>query len=429
MRIIIILFISTAFSGYFVDNFLKYSTAYASYSMTSPRYQEDRFSIVDGLGSGQLEVARTDRDLKANYQLAYGLRKIGRFKYEAKRGVRSAGKGGEWYDGSEQNPNESATLGSVTGWEYLLKYTKGMQWGEEYLNQEYWLRYTGNWFVAKAGYFEQGLEEVEYSHYDFRLKKSMLGIDFSVGVKHRQHPVYGVDAMVLDTAWYKGAWWDFAEIAFNWDDNMWFVEGATASEEAIASGEVAPFEDMQLYAYHPQTDELIVMDNGPFWQGNGEFWGYDWYWADEHGEVLAYTDREFFLYHFPPLLEDYIEGVKKDLGYQKETSLVLGLDFYHYARDWWVHGWANWLPYHYGHDKYSYHNAAHYKEHLEDNKEPNNFMFMDPMFMSWNDYDFGAILGYKLKSNIGVFTEGRYLFYWERPAYDFKFGLNYQFTN
>ena len=56
-------------------------------------------------------------------------------------------------------------------------------------------------------------------------------------------------------------------------------------------------------------------------------------------------------------------------------------------------------------------------------------MFMDPMFMSWNDYDFGAILGYKLKSNIGVFTEGRYLFYWERPAYDFKFGLNYQFTN
>ena len=100
MRIIIILFISTAFSGYFVDNFLKYSTAYASYSMTSPRYQEDRFAIVGGLGSGQLEVARTDRDFKANYQLAYGLRKIGRFKYEAKRGVRSAGKGGEWYDGS-----------------------------------------------------------------------------------------------------------------------------------------------------------------------------------------------------------------------------------------------------------------------------------------------------------------------------------------
>ncbi len=33
----------------------------------------------------------------------------------------------------------------------------------------------------------------------------------------------------------------------------------------------------------------------------------------------------------------------------------------------------------------------------------------------------------KLKDNLGVFTEGRYLYYWERPAYDIKFGMNYQF--
>tara|TARA_Y100000356_G_scaffold14163_1_gene10091 strand:- start:1664 stop:1831 length:168 start_codon:yes stop_codon:yes gene_type:complete len=47
--------------------------------------------------------------------------------------------------------------------------------------------------------------------------------------------------------------------------------------------------------------------------------------------------------------------------------------------------------------------------------------------ISWNDYDFGAIFGVKIKDNLGVFTEGRYLNYWERPAYDIKFGLNYQF--
>ena len=32
------------------------------------------------------------------------------------------------------------------------------------------------------------------------------------------------------------------------------------------------------------------------------------------------------------------------------------------------------------------------------------------------------------KDNLGVFAEGKYLYYWDRPAYDFKFGLNYQFV-
>ena len=29
--------------------------------------------------------------------------------------------------------------------------------------------------------------------------------------------------------------------------------------------------------------------------------------------------------------------------------------------------------------------------------------------------------------DLGVFAEGRYLYYWERPAYDIKLGVNYQF--
>ena len=38
------------------------------------------------------------------------------------------------------------------------------------------------------------------------------------------------------------------------------------------------------------------------------------------------------------------------------------------------------------------------------------------MANSWNDYDFGVIFGVKIKDNLGVFTEGRYLNYWERPG-------------
>ena len=127
------------------------------------------------------------------------------------------------------------------------------------------------------------------------------------------------------------------------------------------------------------------------------------------------------------MLEKYIGGIKKDLGYQSETSIVIGLDWYHYDEAWWIHAWGNWLPYHYGHSKYAYHNAAHYQTHLEEKRPPHKFKFHDPMWHSWNDYDFGAIFGVKIKDNLGVFTEGRYLNYWERPAYDIKFGLNYQF--
>ena len=32
--------------------FLKYSTAYASFSLNAPRYQDDRFAIVGGLSTG-----------------------------------------------------------------------------------------------------------------------------------------------------------------------------------------------------------------------------------------------------------------------------------------------------------------------------------------------------------------------------------------
>jgi hypothetical protein len=410
---------SSLFGQNFFEDFFKYSTAYASFSLNAPRYQDDRFSIVGGLSTGQLEVARDDRELKADFQKSIGIRKIGRFKYEPKRGVRNAGKGGTWYDGSEQNANESATFGPVKGWEYLIKWSEGRQWGNDYLNQEYWLRYVGDWFVAKIGWTELGLEEINYGQADLRLKANVMNnkFSFSAGAKHRQHPVYGFDAMVLDTSWYRGSWWDFAEKAFGVDDNMW--------GDASAIDENGDWIHQELLEYR-NGEWVPVEGDGPFWNGDGEYWGHDWLWRDANGNVFAYTDREYFVYHFPGMLEKYINSKKKSLGFQRETSIVLGADFYHYAENWWVHAWGNWMPYHYGHDLYSYHNAAHYSDHLDDGGEPHEFMKMEPMWMQWHDYDFGTIFGVKVKDNLGIFAEAKYLYYWERPAYNIKLGVNYQ---
>ena len=146
-----LMMVSSLFGQSLLGNFFKYSTAYASFSLNAPRYQDDRFAIIGGLSTGDLQVERTNRNLKPDFQTSFGLRKVGRFQYEPKRGVKSAGKGGVWYDGSEQNANESATFGPVKGWEYLIKWSEGRQWGNDYINQEYWLRYIGNWVMAKVG--------------------------------------------------------------------------------------------------------------------------------------------------------------------------------------------------------------------------------------------------------------------------------------
>ena len=417
-----ILMSSFLFSQNLIGDFFKYSTAYASFSLNAPRYQDDRFAIIGGLSTGQLEVSRDKRELKPDFQTSLGLRKVGRFQYEPKRGVKGAGKGGTWYDGSEQNANESATFGPVKGWEYLIRWSEGRQWGDEYLNQEYWLRYIGDWVMAKVGVTELGLEDIKYTQGDIRLHLTPEALNdkfhLSVGLKHRQHPVYGFDAMVLDTTWYRGEWWKFAEKAFGIDDNAWFTE------DYYLNGD----QDIQLYEIDPETGELREIEGGgPFWNDDGRFVGVDWLWRDVDGTIFAYTDREYFLYHFPSMLEEYIDDRKRLLGNQNETSLVIGIDFYHYGQNWWLHTWGNWMPLHFGHTTHAYHNAAHYRKHKDDGGKPHEFMFHDDMWHDWNDYDMGAIFGVKLKDNLGVFAEGRYLYYWERPAYDIKLGINYQF--
>ena len=422
-----LLLTSSLFGQEFLSNFFKYSTAYGSFSLNAPRYQDDRFAIVGGLSTGDLLVERTEGELKPDFQTSFGLRKIGRFQYEPKRGIKGAGKGGTWYDGSEQNANESATFGPVKGWEYLIKMSQGRQWGNDYVNQEYWLRYIGDYLMIKVGMTELGLEDINYVQGDLRvhLTPEALGNKFhvSVGVKHRQHPVYGFDAMVLDTTWYRGQWWAFAEDAFGIDDNMWYQEDMLEGYDENGN----PIWKHDELLEFVNGEWVLVEGDGPFWNGRGEYWGHDWLWRDESGRIFAYTDREYFLYHFPGMLEEYIDGKKKALGNQNETSLVIGVDFYHYGENWWLHSWGNWLPVHYGHTTHSYHNATHYGKHLDEGKEPYDFMFMESMWMDWNDYDMGAIFGVKLQDNLGVFAEGRYLYYWERPAYDIKLGVNYQF--
>ena len=421
-KLLIIMMLTTSLFGQIEEvftNFFKYSTVYAGFNLTSPMHQDDRYrlSMIDpetGLENwqtGEVQVVREKRELKPDYDIAFGIRKIARFHYEPKRGVKNAGVGGDWYKGMQDaSPNEEATIGRVKGWEYLVKYMEHRRWDMEHKSSEFEIRYLADWFVLKLKYMDLGLEEIEYGQGDLRFRKEFINggnssFNVSFGIGARTHPVYGFAPTVIDSNWYTSSWWDFAEDEFGVDDRGYL--GDTNGDEVGDGG---------IGIYDQTTGEYIG------------YVGWDYRWFDRNGNLMAMSDREFYQYHFPGLLEKWFDKQLRGLGNQREISVSLGLDWYQYTENFWIHAWGTLFPYHYGLDKYSYHNAVLWKEHQEDGKDPQKFEFGDKGTGIWYDYDFGAVIGFKLQDNLGFYVEGKYLNYWERPAYDIKVGLNYQFV-
>ena len=421
-KLLIIMMLSTSLFGQIEEvftNFFKYSTVYAGFNLTSPMHQDDRYrlSMIDpetGLENwqtGEVQVVREKRELKPDYDIAFGIRKIARFHYEPKRGVKNAGVGGDWYKGMQDaSPNEEATIGRVKGWEYLVKYMEHRRWDMEHKSSEFEVRYLGDWFVFKLKYMDLGMEEIEYGQGDLRFRKEFINggnssFNVSFGIGARTHPVYGFAPTVIDSNWYTSSWWDFAEDEFGVDDRGYL--GDTNGDEVGDGG---------IGIYDQTTGEYIG------------YVGWDYRWFDRNGNIMAMSDREFYQYHFPGLLEKWFDKQLRGLGNQREISVSLGLDWYQYTENFWIHAWGTLFPYHYGLDKYSYHNAVLWKEHQEEGKDPQKFEFGNKGTGIWYDYDFGAVIGFKLQENLGFYVEGKYLNYWERPAYDIKVGLNYQFV-
>ena len=177
---IIPLLFSFAFSQNLVTDFFKYSTVYAGFNLSSPKWEDDRYrlQLIDpetgqpDWQGGTISVHKEDRELDPDFDFSFGLRKIARFHYEPKRGVKNAGVGGDWYKGNgQENPNEAATIGRVKGFEYLIKYEENRKWDEQFKSQEYFLRYLGDWFILKLKYSDFEMEDLKYGQGDLRFRK------------------------------------------------------------------------------------------------------------------------------------------------------------------------------------------------------------------------------------------------------------------
>ena len=339
-------------SNYFMDNFLKYSTFYTSVSVNSPFVPQSQWDVDVDNGT----FIETTKENELGYNLSIGVRKLARFKYQA--------KGKNFYDGSEKNLSDVATLGNVSGWEYLVKYSKIRSFGEEFVDTESWVRYLGDSYVIKGSYANFGRQGLEFGQVDARWKTSIgTNWNFSLGGNFRAHPAYGLFPFNDWLAGSGGQWW---ELAYN-------------------------------YGY---DDEYYFQDfnrNGV--QDPGEPGDYEWF--DEDNQLIAESDGEFYEYYYGDVINLYNEEEVDKLGYQWESSVVLGVDYYLYNKKYWVHGWASIMPYSKGLTDYSF------------NYEDGDV-----------DFDIGIVTGYKFNRNIGVFGEGRYLSYFGINAYEVKAGIN-----
>jgi len=276
---------------------LRFATFYASFSTGAP-FSENQSFIVDGVaGSGQLvEITNVS---KPNYNVSIGLRKIARFDYQVKQG--------NFYTGSENEVSDYATISNAPGLEYLFEYSSIRNRGITFTQHEYKLRYISNNYTARASYVNDGLINLQYTLGEVRLRKSFGNIDFTLGVAHRSHPVYGYSPI---TEWFANPsnkhWWQLAQ--------EFGVFSTTGGSE-------------------------------------------DWMQIDTEtgtAEWIAESDREFYIYHFGDLVNRYNKEQLDLLGLQQEVSAVIGADYYLYTTQSWIHAWASLYPIHRGLSKYSY---------------------------------------------------------------------------
>ena len=299
--IYILLIVSTHCSA----QIFRFSTIYASFSTSTPFTEDQEFTInsivstttVNDFANGNL--IETTQINEPNYNFTLGFRKIARFDYQV--------KGGRFFDGGENEMSDYATISNAPGLEYLLEYSSIRNRGESFAQQEYKVRYISNHFTTKASYVNDGLIDLQYTLGEVRFRKNLGNIDFTLGVAHRSHPVYG-----------------YSPIA------EWAESSDNASWSALANS----------YGYFSTS-------------GGSE----DWLYVDfENGttEWVADDDNEFYRYYFGNIVNRYNKEQLALLGMQQEVSGVIGVDYYNYSDSKWIHGWASLYPIHKGMTDYAY---------------------------------------------------------------------------
>ena len=322
-----------------LKKYFKFSTFYAAASGGTSISDVDEYSISNGLKTSILETPY-------DYNLSFGIRKIARFGYENRANT--------FYDGTEQSWSDAATIGKVSGLEFLFELDYKRQEGVNYLDQNHFIRYVADKYILKGEYLEDGFADIEYFEISERYRYKLNNkLSLNIGASQRLSEPYGYNPL---------------------------------DEWLLSNGNIH-------YTY------LAIQEGYSVDVYNSEY-------KNPDGNIVATSVEVWEEVVIPQVIADYVEKKRNELDRKMQQSLVLGLDFYHYKKNFWVHTWANLMPWHYDDGgEFSYHNYNNGKQ--------------------WYDYSGGLIFGYKFNKHLGSFIEGKYNKYWNREWYDFKLGFNY----
>ena len=322
---------------------IKFATFYGAFNGNNSISDRDVFEVSSG------QLINNTVETPFDYSLVAGVRKIARFGYENRANV--------FYNGTEHSYADAATIGKVSGFEFLFELDYKRRFGNTFLDQQHFLRYVADQWIVKLEYVQQGFADIKYFEASQRYRKK-VGEKFSwnIGIVQRISEPYGYNP--LEEFILPNGSLHYTSLALQEGYNVEFLPGG------------------EINYLNPGGE--IVADNTIIWE-----------------EVVI-----------PQVLSDYVERKKNEIPQQWNHSLVLGYDFYHYTKTFWIHSWANIMPFHLETGEYAYHK------------------FIAPK-QTWIDFGGGFILGNRLNKHLGIFIEGKYNKYWNREWHDFSVGLNY----
>ena len=331
--------ISSSCNAQGLKSVFKYSTIYTAINGGTSLSDDQIWSITSG--ALEEEVIKTPFD----YTLSIGIRKIKRFGYENRANT--------FYNGTENSYSDAATLGRLDGFEYLFEADFVRRLGVNYVNQNHFVRYVADRWVAKVAYLEDGFADIKYfeASQRYRLKVRDGKLSLNGGLVQRLAEPYGFNPL-----------------------EDWVLDNGTLHYTYLALQEGY---NITLGGEYYSPDGILVANSQEVWE-----------------EVVI-----------PEVINNYVEKQRNTLSNIVEYSFVVGLDYYHFTKDFWFHTWGNLMPYHLDtKNTYSYHKY-------------NNGQ--------WIDYSGGLIFGYRFNKSLGIFVEGRYNKYWNRTWHNFSVGLNY----
>lgn len=258
-----------------VKKLLKFSTFYAAVNGGTSLSDVDVFSVDNGLSTKTISTPY-------DYNFTIGLRKIARFGYENKAQT--------FYDGTESNYSDAATVGKVKGVEYLFEIDYKRQEGRDYMDQHHFVRFSSdegcgdeicvNFFALKVEYLEDGFADIKYFEASERYRhRKGRNLSWNVGLTHRLAEPYGYDPLA-----------------------EWMLDNGNIH-----------------YTY------LALQEGYTVDVANSEY-------KDPSGTVVATSPEVWEAVVVPTVLSDYTQKERSKLKNVIQHSLVVGFDYYKYSK-------------------------------------------------------------------------------------------------